>query len=72
MAAGELITIAPALALALARKGLVSLSRHYQTRDLAPEPEPETPKRRGRPRKNPEDGTPKRRYQRRDMQAETE
>ena len=57
---GELVKLPPVEALALARVGKVSLSRHYQTRDVAPEvePEPEAPRRR--------------RYRRRDMTAETE
>ena len=50
--------VSPAEALALARVGKVTLSRHYQTRDVVAEPEPEPVR-------------VKRRYRRRDMQAET-
>lgn len=61
--AGDPVSVPPVVALALSRKGYVSLEPNptYQTREVtADEP---APRRRGRPRKSE--------YQRRDMQAET-
>lgn len=66
VAAGTLLTLPPVKALIYKRKGYVSLSKGYRTRELVPEPviepepepEPETPRRR-------------RRYRRRDLTAET-
>ena len=58
---GELVNLPPVEALALARSGKVSLSRHYQARDVVTETELE-----------PEPVRVKRRYRRRDMTAEPE
>lgn len=60
--AGDLVPMVPIEALAAARQGLVSLGRHYRTRDLVaetpvvtivPEPEP-VPVRRRRRKKSQE------------------
>ena len=56
---GEIVTTEPVHASIMARHGYVSLSKHYQTRDITPDPEPVP------------DPRTKRRYRRRDMQAET-
>lgn len=45
---GDRVTVAPVHALALARRGLVSLSPTYQTRHLEPEPLPPLRTRRSR------------------------
>lgn len=72
VAAGESLTVTPVEALALARRGVVSLTRVYETREMcaAPivEPEPEKPRRRRR--KTSDGDAPKRAYRRRDMAAE--
>jgi hypothetical protein len=73
--AGESVSVRAVEALALARKGLVSLSRSYSTTQLKtePAPEPEQPRRRrGRPRKEASDDAeaPRRTYRRRDLTSE--
>ena len=62
--AGDTVTVAPVEAAALSRAGKVSIVGGYQHKALQPETDP-TPRRRLR-----KDGTPTRRYKRRDLVPE--
>lgn len=86
VAAGESITVTPLEALALARRGVVSLTRGYQHRALSAAPyrpaieaeivvteptiEAQKTRRRRKVTELPPTDKPKRRYRRRDLTAE--